>query len=175
MTKDVIVAIKERRSIRQFATNPVEEHTVGRILAAAASAPSAGNLQPWMFYVVYKDEIKADLARAAYNQSFLTTAPVVIVVVAVPAVSEAIYGARGRNLYCLQDTAAATQNLLLAAEGFGLGTCWVGAFDEQLAAAALDCSAQERPVAIVPLGYATKEQPSARARYDLEKITKILR
>lgn len=174
MTKDVMDAIRERRSVRRFAPDPVDEFTVGRILEAGASAPSAGNIQPWTFYAVFRQEIKERLSEAAYGQEFIASAPVVIVVCALPEDTAARYGERGRDLYCLQDTAAATQNILLAAEGFGLGSCWVGAFDEAAVAGALGCVRGERPVAVIPLGFSAGEKGQAPARYDLSRTVRIL-
>lgn len=174
MTKDVMDAIRERRSIRHFASDAVDEFTVGRILEAGASAPSAGNIQPWTFYAVFRQEIKERLSAAANNQEFIATAPVVIVVCALPEDAAARYGDRGRNLYCLQDTAAATQNILLAAEAFGLGSCWVGSFDEAAVAEALDCIKGERPVAVIPLGFNAQENVKVPARYDLSRVVKVL-
>ena len=94
-------------------------------------APSAGNCQPWFIYVVKNQKVRQELAKAAFNQGFLVEAPVNIVVCAEPKRSFSRYGERGASLYCLQDTAALVQSLLLMAEGLGLSTCWVGAFDEQ--------------------------------------------
>lgn len=174
MTKDVMDAIRERRSTRHFTPDSVDEFTVGRILEAGASAPSAGNIQPWTFYAVFRQDIKARLSKAAYDQESVISAPVVIVICALPEDTAARYGERGRSLYCLQDTAAATQNILLAAEAFGLGSCWVGAFDETAVAAALGCARGERPVALVPLGFSAGEKPQPPARYDLSRTVKIL-
>ena len=115
-------------------------------------APSAGNRQPWHFYVVTNETVKNGLAGAAYGQEFVSQAPVVIVVCALPSMSADVYNERGRNLYCIQDTAAAIENLLLAAESLGLGTCWVGAFDESHASRALKLPRERRPVGMVPVG-----------------------
>lgn len=98
MTKDVIAAIIERRSVRRFTDEEVPMATVGRILDAACHAPSAGNLQPWEFYVVKNREMREKLAVAALNQEFVATAPVVIVVCALPELSARRYGDRGRYL-----------------------------------------------------------------------------
>lgn len=175
MTKDVMDAIRERRSTRSFKPDRVEEATLGRILEAGASAPSAGNLQPWRFYVIFNQELKQSLVEAALGQKFLAEAPVVIGVCALPEQSADRYLERGRSLYCIQDTAAAIQNILLAAEGFGLATCWVGSFDEKLVSAALGCNSGERPVALIPLGFAAGEKRPALPRFAMEDIVYIRR
>ena len=91
MTKDVIACIEERRSIRQLG-GEVDDATIARLLESAVLAPSAGNQQPWFFYVVKNLEIKEQLVEAALGQRFLMDAPVVIVVCVDPEVSAARYG-----------------------------------------------------------------------------------
>lgn len=157
MTKDVFEAIKGRRSVRIFKEEEIPQATVSRLIEAACHAPSAGNRQPWQYYVVTNNAKKKELANAAFGQSFVASAPVAIVVCAQPEVSGARYGARGKDLYCLQDTAAAVQNILLAAYALGLGTCWVGAFDEEEVSRVLELPEDSRPVAIIPVGYPLKE------------------
>jgi nitroreductase len=152
---DVFKAFEERRSVRDFAADrPVEDEAVRRLLASACLAPSAGNVQPWRFYVVRREELKAGLAAAALGQSFLSRAPLVIVVCADLYAHAQVYGKRGADLYAVQDCAAATQNILLGATALGLATCWVGAFREQEAAAVLDLAENIRPLAMIAVGYA---------------------
>ncbi|MBE3575702.1 MAG: nitroreductase family protein [Firmicutes bacterium] len=174
MTKDLMDALRERRSIRRFKPDPVPDRTLGRLLEAATLAPSAGNAQDWFFYVVKNAHLRQELARAAGGQGFLAEAPVVVVVCADLSRAEASYGARGRLLYCLQDTAAATLNLMLAAVAFGLGTCWVGAFDEGEVARIVGAApGRLRPVVLVPVGY-PDEIPGPRGRRALEEVTRVL-
>ena len=162
--------IEERRSVRDFEVGrDVSADMVERILGAAIRAPSAGNCQPWHFVVVRNEQVKDSLAQAAYGQWFVAEAPVVIVVCADPARSAWRYGSRGTQLYCLQDTAAATEHILLAVTALGLGACWVGAFDERAASKALDLPASLRPVAIVPIGYPTG-RPYRTSRRGLEEV-----
>ena len=166
---DVLEAIKGRRSIRAFKSQAVSTEIVERLIDAARWAPSAGNIQPWEFIIVRNPEIKRNLAKAALNQSFIEEAPVVIVVCADEIRSSQGYGVRGKTLYCIQDTAAATQNIHLAAYSLGLGTCWVGAFNEEEARKILGVPQGVRPVAIIPVGYPA-EKPSARNRRPLNQI-----
>ena len=149
---DVFEAIKTRRSIRTFTEEEVSEEEIEKILDAARWAPSAGNIQPWIFIVVRDPKRKRRLSEAALNQLFIEEAPVVIVVCADQERSGRVYGRRGIDLYCIQDTAAAIQNLLLAAHALGLGACWVGAFNEDAVGHALNIPAGVRPVAIIPIG-----------------------
>jgi len=162
--------IFERRfSCRSFASAPLEKDDLTPLLEAARWAPSGGNLQPWRFVVVRSPDLRQQLANAAYGQAFLGQAPVVIVVCAVPEESARIYGQRGRELYCLQDTAAAAENLLLAAVANGLGGCWVGAFDETRVALVLELAAVWRPVAMLALGHPAEAEPQ-RSRRPIDEV-----
>ncbi|MCS7115471.1 MAG: nitroreductase family protein [Nitrososphaerota archaeon] len=166
---DVLEAIKGRRSIRAFRESDVPTETVERLVDMARWAPSAGNIQPWEFIIVRRPEIKRKLAEAALGQSFIEEAPVVIVVCADENRSAQGYGMRGKTLYCIQDTAAAAQNIHLAAYSMGLGTCWVGAFMEDEVKKILKLPAGIRPVAIIPVGYPA-ESPLPTIRRPLRQI-----
>ena len=166
---DLFEAIKSRRSIRAYTRENVSKEEVEKLIDAARWAPSAGNIQPWEFVVVRDVGIKQKLAVAALDQTFIEEAPVVIVVCADEAQSGGGYGSRGVTLYCIQDTAAATQNILLGAHALGLSTCWIGAFQEELVKRALNTPQNIRPVAIIPVGYAA-EKPEAPTRRSLKEI-----
>ncbi len=166
---DVFEAIKNRKSIRAFEKEPVTEQQIEQLIDAAKCAPSAGNIQPWEFVVVKDHHIKQQLSVAALNQSFIHEAPIVIVACANEARSSQGYGNRGANLYCIQDTAAAIQNILLAAHAMGLGACWVGAFREESVRKVLETPSHVRPVAIIPVGYPA-EEPAPRRRRSTNEI-----
>jgi SagB-type dehydrogenase family enzyme len=97
--------------------------------------------------------VKKALSEAALDQRFIEVAPITIVVCANERRSAQRYGRRGRELYCLLDAAAATQNLLLAVHALGLGGCWVGAFDDRQVGKALNLPSWLKPVAIIPIGH----------------------
>ncbi len=164
---DVLEAIHRRRSVRRYSPEPVSEEHLHEILRAAIAAPSAGNIQPWKFYIVREFALRRALAEAAYGQTFIEEAPVCIVVVAIPEMSARRYGDRGWSLYSIQDTAAAVQNILLAATSLGYGTCWVGAFSEEAVAKALNLPDGERPVAMVPLGRPAESPPPRPRKGDV--------
>ena len=163
-------AIKGRRSIRKFKKQNVTEETVAQLIEAASYAPSAGNIQPWEFVIVRNPTVKKKLAQAALDQAHVEEASAVIVVCADEKSSSMGYGIRGRTLYCLQDTAAATQNILLTAHSLGIGTCWIGSFNEDEAKEALNVPEGVRPVAMIPLGY-PDETLRHRGRKLLSQIT----
>ena len=167
---DFTALIRRRFSCRSFRPEPVTRRHLVELIEASRWAPSAGNLQPWRFVVVEDGAARRALAAAAFGQGFVAEAPAVIVVCAVPAESSRVYGDRGRDLYCLQDCAAAAENLLLAAAAAGLGGCWVGAFDEAAVARALGLELGWRPVAVIPVGYPA-ERPAHRSRRPLDEVT----
>src|SRR3972149_12298508 len=113
--------------------------------------------------------VKKKLAQAALNEAFVEEAPAVIVVCADEKRASMGYGIRGRTLFCIQDTAAATQNILLTAHSLGLGSCWIGAFNEDEAKEALNAPEGIRPLAIIPVGY-PKETPPPRSRKFISQI-----
>jgi nitroreductase len=160
---DILSIIKERRSIRKFKKQEVPDDIVEKLIEAATWAPSAGNIQPWEFIIIRKPETQKKLSNAAYRQTFIEQAPVTIVVCANEERSYQRYGPRGKTLYCLQDTAAAAQNIHLTARSLGLGTCWVGAFNEEEVAKTIKTPATIRPIAIIPIGY-PDEKPIPRQR-----------
>lgn len=165
---DTLTAIDKRRSVRAFKPDDIPGETLRDILGAAIQAPSAGNLQPWHFLVIMNPELRQTLASIA-GDPFIAQPPVIIVACTEEKRSATAYGERGRSLYCLQDVAAAIQNILLAATAHQLGTCWVGAFSEERVARALDIPPSRRPVAMIPLGYPA-EDPRLPPRRPLEEV-----
>jgi nitroreductase len=143
---------KERRSCRAFLDQAVSHDSVHSLLEAAIAAPSAGNRQAWHFVVITGAGERAEVANAA-QQPFIGTAPVILAVCAHAARNADKYGERGEQLFAVQDTAAAMQNLLLAATEAGLGTCWIGGFDEAAVATAIGVPNGMRLVALTPIGF----------------------
>jgi nitroreductase len=166
---DILQTIARRRSIRAFKPNQISDEILTQVLKAAQAAPSAGNRQAREIIVVKDNAVKAALAEAAFHQFFLQEAPVDLVFCANPLKSQQRYGERGHDLYCILDTAASIQNVLLAAHAFGLGSCWVGAFNEEAVREAVMLTEDVRPITLVPLGYPA-EQPDPTERLSLEEF-----
>jgi len=165
---EVIECIEGRTSIRDFKPDTLDDETVTEALRMANLAPSAGNLQAREFIVVRNAHTRRALAQAAYGQDFVRTAPIVIVCCAnLERIGH--YGERGRDLYCLQDVAAAIENLALYLHSKGLGSVWVGAFDEEKARDAVGAPRHIRPVALVPIGHPA-EKGVPRRRLPLDSI-----
>jgi len=169
---EVFDCIESRSSVRRYEKKEVSNELIGKIIYAGTQAPSAGNLQPWEFIVVKDEKLKKELTEASLRQSHIENAPVVIVVCANPEKSEDRYGDRGRTLYCIQDTAAAIENMLLTANDSSLGACWISAFDEEEVKDILNIPERLRPIAIITLGFPiSHEKPTKKSRIPFEKIT----
>lgn len=163
---ELLEAIRDRRSVRSYLDKPVEQYKIEKILEAARWAPSAGNLQSVEYVIVKDKETKEKLSHASHGQAQPSEAPVNIVVcVNFRRISH--YGERGKELYSIQESGACIQNLMLAAHSLGLGTCWIGAFDEDLAREAVRIPDHARPVGIITLGYPGGKAHSTRM--DLKK------
>ena len=107
---------------------------------------------------------------AALKQNCIREAPIIVVVCADLRKASSRYGERGERLYCIQDTAAAIQNMLLSITAVGLGGVWVGAFDEDKTKLVCGLPKNMRPVALIAIGY-PKEKPSMPRRITFENLT----
>lgn len=139
--------IKARRSVRKYQDRPVEEEKIAICLEAARLAPSWKNLQCWRFIVVRDKEMIAKIAKGI--NSWATAAPVLIVACGDPKLS----GDSNAQMYYLVDVAIVMEHLVLEATNLGLGTCWLGIFDETEVKELLKIPAEIRVVALTPLGY----------------------
>ena len=171
---DFTALSKSRRSIRKFKEKDVTKEQLMKLIEAAQSAPSGGNCQPWHFYVVKNKDLLAEIKERACHQDWILTAAALIVVCVESKRSSSRYGDRGRDLYSIQDTAAAVQNILLCARSMGLGTCWCGAFDEEKCSEVLKLSKDFRPVAIIPVGYPAEETYPPQNRRPVEEIVTFI-
>lgn len=162
---DVFKAISDRRSIRKYRAKDVEENKLERILEAGRLSPSAANRQEWKFVVVRDAAIKQQLVAAARGAISVAEAPVVIVGCAADA--SAVMPC-GQYAYTV-DLSIAFAYMILEAQELGLGTCWLGAFDEGAVKKALDIPEEVRVVAMTPLGYPA-ESPSQRPRKSMKEI-----
>ena len=165
---EFVEVLTQRRSVRSYKPQPVEESKLKRIFEAANLAPSAGNLQAYQVQVVRDQAKRKALAKAAHDQGFIAEAPVCLVFCADPDRSAAQYDRRGSELYSVQDATIAGAFAMLAAVDLGLATVWVGDFDEEEVRQVLEVKSI-RPVAMFSLGYAA-ELPPPSPRRALEEI-----
>jgi len=150
---NVLNAVKTRRSIRKYKSKVIPIKVIAQLKESLIWAPSAGNLQSRRFFFITDEESKLSLVEASYNQKFILEAPLVIVACADIESSSVKYSGRGKGLYSTIDASVSVQNLLLVAHENGLGTCWVGGFEEGAVRKALNLKNNLLPIAIVPVGY----------------------
>lgn len=166
---DIFQVIRDRRSIRKYKETPVEHEKIVQILDAARLAPSWKNQQCWRFLVL-TDHAKKEVMLSAFadgnpgKKAFLQ-APVVIVICAAPLDSDLSHGIE----YYVADASIAFEHICLAAYALGLGTCWMGSFDEAYMKAKLKIPDNIRVIGVTPLGY-PDQKPEPRPRKDLSDI-----
>jgi nitroreductase len=163
---EIFEAILTRRSIRQFTKESVNEQQWGKLLQAAMQAPSAHNARPWQFIVIEIPEILKEIARFHPYASMLKQAPLAIAVCGDRTIENSIE-------YLALNCAAATQNILLAAHGLGLGAVWLGIYprNERIKKLShvLKLPGQIVPISLIAVGHAAAGK-SAEDRYEEEKI-----
>lgn len=166
-------AIKGRRSIRRFLDKEIPDDAIEALKEALRWAPSAGNLQARKFYFVFEQGLRVKIANHCFGQMFISGAP--LVVVACGDLSRiSPYGKRGTELYVIQDAAVAVENMMLQAHELGLGSVWVGAFDERGVAKALVLPDSLRPLAIVPVGW-PGHRPLPPKRLPVEETVDVIK
>jgi nitroreductase len=177
---DALEAIKTRRSVRKFLNRPVEPEKLQAILEATRMAPSWANMQCWRFVVVQDLQVKVRISELSYVEAYFATrgyktnpsqkalaqAPVVIVACADPAQSGELWG----QDYYMTDLGIAAENLMLAAHAVGLGTVFVGIFDEEKLRELLGIPANIRIVGLFPLGYPEEGWKAGPPRKPLDEI-----
>lgn len=168
---DFFETIEKRKSVRAFLDREIDDKTLNALLGTASLAPSAGNLQAYRIVIVKGQQVKEALASAALGQMFVAKAPIAFVFLADGARSSSEYGNRGASLYSVQDATIAAAYAQLAATALGLASVWVGAFDEGTVAKLVNAKEYEKPVAIIPIGYAA-EEPTRHGRRKISEIAK---
>lgn len=177
---ETLEAIRTRTSVRKFADRPVEPEKLEEVLEAARLAPSWANMQCWRFVVVQDPGDRKRISELSYVESFFATrgyksnpaqnalaqAPVVIVACADPVQS----GDLGGQQYYMTDIGIAAENLMLAAHAQGLGSVFVGVFDEEGLGDLLNIPPGHRIVGLFPLGYPLEELKPGPPKKPLDEI-----
>ena len=181
---DVSEAILARHSVRSYKADPVEEEKLMRVLEAACRAPSAQNRQPWRFVVVKDPEVKEKI-RSCYKRDWFLSTELPLIIVACGVIDESWdkgknrervrelgreYGDELFSDYWKVDVSLAIQSLMLAATGEGLGTCFIGGFNEHCLREVLSIPPNMRVVGMTPLGYPKEESDLRRPRKSLNEI-----
>jgi nitroreductase len=138
---EVYEAIKIRKSVRAYDPTPIPDEVLIRILEAGRAAPSANNAQPWHFIVVKNPDKREVLSKRMFTR-FLVESPVVLVGC----------GEREKRFHVV-DVSIAMQQMVLAATAEGLGTCWIGDFDEKIIRDLLKIPEKYDIVCLLAMGY----------------------
>jgi nitroreductase len=178
----VFKVISERCSVRSYSDRPIEENKLMLILESARLAPSASNSQPWHFYVVKgKEKIKAlsqkmPLGSQVVVNTFLAQAPVVVVATAGPlGLLYRIASFIVNKKWYYIDIGIALEHMVLTAWELGIGSCWIGWFDEKKVKRLLDIPAGEEVISMVTLGYPKEGHVSQpKERKGLKETIKII-
>ncbi len=166
---DLFKVLEQRHSVRAYTDQPVPKELLQQILEATNRAPSAGNRQAFEVYLIRGRENREALVQAGNEQDFLGQAPLVLVFCTHAALDYDRYAERGAGLYCIQDATIACTFAMLAATALGLSSVWVGAFDEEAVRRFICAPEDQRPVAMLPIGYAA-ETPRIRSRRKLTDL-----
>ncbi len=162
-------AIQKRRSVRKFQDKRIPEEVLQRVLDAGRLAPSAVNLQPWRFIVIRDLEIKRRLLECTRGAKHLHLVMGDVSIVACGNERDC-YQRQGDYMKTFAiDVSLALDHMMLAATAEGLGTCWIGAFNEGKVKELFDIPDPWRVVGMTPLGY-PDEEPEFRGRKSLDEI-----
>ena len=157
METSLVNIIFERRSIRRYRKDPVPEDVLRNILEAGRLAPSADNAQPWHFIVVTDSKSKEALSKGRWNRFIRDSAVTVVGCGYI------------QNQWSTVDVTIALENMVLAAEAQGVGSCWIGDFQERKVKDLLGIPDSLKIVALISFGY-PKEKPSPQGKKSLEEI-----
>jgi nitroreductase len=178
----VLKVIAERYSVRDYADRPVAKTKLDQVLEAGRLAPSASNSQPWHFYIVTNRPKIAALAERmplhsqVIANAFIARAPVVIVATAGPLdLLHRIASFIVNKKWYYIDLGIALEHMVLTAWELGIGSCWIGWFDEKRVKTILGLPAGEEVVALLTLGYPSGERPPwPKSRKSLKEITRLI-
>jgi len=171
---DFYEVVRTRRSVRSYRPDPIPDNVLNRVLDTARISPSGSNRQPWKFILVKDEDVKRKLVPMCGDQAFISEAPLVIV-----ACGQNIHYNRGGymgDMSMLVDVSIAVDHLTLAARAEGLGTCWIGLFNNESVKKLLQMPEDVNVVALVPIGYprgkAFKEPESRKSLSEITSINK---
>jgi nitroreductase len=116
----VTTVIKSRHSVRNFKPDPVNDLVIKDAIECAAHAPTAMNLQPWLFGVIKNKDMLKKISETTDNGKFIADAPLCF----------AVFGEK-KEKYYVEDCCAATENLILALQAHGINSCWVAGEKKQ--------------------------------------------
>ena len=141
---DVFETFAKRKSVRSYLEAPVPDEVLSKVMDTARLAPSAGNIQPWHFVIIREKEKRAKIAKGCKYGKFLSETPVVII-----ACGDKKASPRWHSV----ETSIALEHIVIAATALGLGTCWIGMFNEEEIRKMIDLPKRFEIIALMALGY----------------------
>ena len=159
-----------RRSTRKFVKTKIEDWMVDKILAAADTAPTAGNFQGFKVFYIKNQKTKEALVEAANNQPYVN-APVVLVFCMDPSRVKMNFPPEILEKFSIQDATLAAAFSLLAASGLGLSSIWIGMINEEKVKSILGTDL--KPSSILCIGYPEKRR-SPKTRRNLKELIQVV-
>lgn len=172
--------VKKRQSVRRYLSQPVPRDVIERALEAARLSPSACNSQPWSFIAVDDEALKNKIVDECFSgiyaiNSFARNAPVIVVVVTESSRYAARMGGYLRGVqYSLIDIGIAVEHFVLQAQEEGLGTCWLGWFDEKRLKKILNIPKDKKVDVCLSLGYPELQEQREKKRKSLGEISRFI-
>lgn len=171
--------VEKRSSVRRYSSRPVPREVLGRCLEAARQAPSACNVQPWYFIVVDEPELRARIGQAAFSgiysmNSFAKAAPVLVIVVRdKSSYLSALAGYCRGVQFSLIDMGISCEHFVLQAAEDGVGTCWLGWFNERAVKKMVGIPSGKKADIMICMGYPEDGQVLSKARRSLSEISRF--
>lgn len=169
MGEKLLDVFGKRRSVRAYKPVPIEKEKIDICIESARLSPSACNSQPWHFIIIDDPDLKNRVCEAAFSgaysmNSFVKEAPVIAAIVCERKMFLSVVGKYVRGVdYCFTDIGIAGEHFCLQASQLGLGTCWIGWFNEKGVKKTLNIPASKKVGYLISLGYPS-DQPVEKVR-----------
>jgi len=163
MSNQTVDFIKKRRSIRKYVEKKIPEGILKELIDCARLAPSGYNKQPWTFVVITNKELRDEISYYAKYGKFIKEAAACI----------AVFCDQESSTTPLQDACAATENIIIAAQSYGLGTCWVNSYKKEHSndiKRLLNCPQNLELMTLLAVGYYDDNYVKEMAKKPLEKV-----
>ena len=174
---DFIKLTKQRKSIRKFKKDkPVEKSKIKKIFEIVRLSPSAENAQGWEFIVIDEKSLRKKFKKEAfstiYKMPWIKTVPVFVVMISRKKILPNIIGNKISKIdYQTIDAGIAGEHLVLAAENYGLSTCWIGWFNKKRVRKFFDIPKKYKIYSLFALGYKQEDyEPGPHKRKPLEEV-----
>jgi nitroreductase len=178
---DFLELAQKRRSVRKYSDKKVTRESIERCLDAARLAPSACNSQPWTFIVIDDEKLKEEFVEKTLGgvhnfNKFVNEAPVVVAIVTESSTYTAKLGGYIKNIeYALCDVGMAAEHFALQAASDGLGTCFLGWFNEREAKRLLNVPKKKRVQLLISLGYPKEDKEVQKKRRAMSEMSSFNR